>query len=290
MPRRVTNRRTLAEFARLLREDVIRLSYRARIGHVGSALSMVELLAVLYGEILRIDPHTPEDPNRDRFLLSKGHACVALYAALCRKGFFGQDLLETYCLNGGRLAGHPEVGAAPGIEMTSGSLGHGLSQGLGMAIAARSDKSPARVFALLSDGECDEGATWEAALAAGHFGVDNLIAIVDYNHMQAMGPVEEVMALEPLAAKWRAFGWATREVDGHNLGSLLSSFHRLPFRAGRPSAVIAHTVAGNGISFMQGRLEWHYLNPTAEQAEAALNELRPLHQVSRSLPQARMNR
>ncbi|MGQ9851552.1 MAG: transketolase, partial [Aggregatilineaceae bacterium] len=210
---------------------------------------------------------------RDRFVLSKGHGCAALYAVLAECGFFPLEWLDTFYQNGSRLPGHATHTHVPGIEVSTGSLGHGLSIACGMALAAKRDGKPYRVFALLSDGECDEGSTWEAVLFASHHRLDNLIAIVDYNKIQSLGRVEEVINLEPLAEKWRSFGWAVREIDGHDVLEIEDALSQVPFEAGRPSCVIAHTVKGKGVSFMEDKLLWHYRSPQGEEYEAALAEL-----------------
>lgn len=256
-----------------IREHTLHMVHRAHASHVGSCFSMTDLLSVLYGSILRVDPCRPEDPDRDRFLLSKGHGAAAIYATLAECGFFPTSWLDTYCQDGTRLAGHITHHGVPGVEVSSGSLGHGLSYACGMALAGQRDARPYRVFCLLSDGECDEGSIWEAALFAPHHRLDNLIAIVDHNQIQSFGTVKEVLDLHPFADKWRAFGWAVREVDGHDIGALLKALEDLPFEKGRPSCLLAHTVKGKGVSFMEDRLEWHYRSPDAAQLERACAEL-----------------
>jgi transketolase len=263
----------ISKLAWRIRYHTLWMTHRAQSSHIGSNYSMAELLAVLYGKVLRVDPANPDWPDRDRFILSKGHACAAFYAVLAECGFFPLDWLDTFYQNGSRLAGHATHTHVPGIEVSTGSLGHGLSLATGMALAAKRDSRKYRIFALLSDGECDEGSTWEAALFASHYGLDNLIAIVDYNKIQAMGPVKEVMDLEPFAAKWRSFGWAVREVDGHNLEEVETSLSQVPYEPARPSCVIAHTVKGKGVNFMENDVLWHYRSPQGEEFEAALMEL-----------------
>jgi transketolase len=263
----------LARLARRIRAHVLRMLHRARGSHVGSCFSMTDLLAVLYGSVLRVDPARPDWEDRDRLLVSKGHAAAAVYATLAECGFFPIDWLDTYCADGSRLAGHVTHHGVPGVEVSSGSLGHGLSFACGMALAGKRDGRPYRTFVLLSDGECDEGSTWEAALFAPHHRLDNLVAVVDYNKIQSFGTVKEVLDLEPLADKWRAFGWAVREVDGHDLARVRDTLAAVPLEPGRPSAVIAHTVKGKGVSFMEDRLAWHYQSPTGEQLAQALREL-----------------
>lgn len=262
--------RTLAH---RIRYHTLLMIHRARSSHIGTSFSMAELLAVLYGKILRIDPAYPDWPDRDRFILSKGHGCAALYAVLAERGFFPLKWLDTFYQNGSRLPGHATHTYLPGVEVSTGSLGHGLSIACGMALAAKRDGKSYRVFALLSDGECDEGSTWEAVLFASHHRLDNLIAIVDYNKIQSVGRVEEVINLEPFAEKWRSFGWAVREIDGHDIPEIEDALTQVPFETGRPSCVIAHTVKGKGVSFMEDKLLWHYRSPQGEEYDAALAEL-----------------
>ena len=247
--------------------------HSASASHVGSCLSIADILAVLYGGVLRVDAGRPNWPERDRFVLSKGHAAAALYAVLAECGFFPKEWLDTYCQDGSRLAGHVTSHGVPGVEVSTGSLGHGLSIACGMALAAKRDKRPFRVFALLSDGECDEGSIWEAALFAPHHRLDNLVAIVDYNKIQSFGTVKEVLDLHPLADKWRAFRWAVREIDGHDYAEIQAALAAIPFEPGKPSAVIAHTVKGKGVSFMENQLAWHYKSPNEEQLAAALAQV-----------------
>jgi transketolase len=261
-----------ASFARKIRAHALRMVYAAKSSHIGSCLSMADILAVLYTRTLRIDPTNPTDPDRDRFILSKGHAAAILYAALAERGFFPSSELSTYCAGGSLLTGHVSHGV-PGVEVSTGSLGHGLPIAVGMALAARADHRPARVFCLLSDGECDEGSNWEAILFAPHHKLDNLVAIVDFNKIQSFGRVSEVLELEPFADKWRVFGWNTIEVDGHDLEVLDDVFAKARSGPGRPTVVIAHTVKGRGVSFMEDKLEWHYKSPSNEQLARALEEV-----------------
>lgn len=256
-----------------IRVHVLRMIHRAKSSHVGSSLSEADLLAVLYGGVLRVDPSRPHWPDRDRFILSKGHGCAAVYAVLAERGFFPKEWLDTYYQDGSHLGGHITHHGVPGVEASTGSLGHGLSLGCGIALAGKRDGCSYRVFVLLSDGECDEGSTWEAALFAPHHHLDNLVAIVDYNKIQSFGRVKEVLELEPLASKWQAFGWATREIDGHDFEQIENALLSVPFEAGRPSCIIAHTVKGKGVSFMEDQLAWHYKPPNDEQLSQALAEL-----------------
>ena len=261
----------LPEACRNIRSSILRMAHHGGTPHVSPALSCVELLAALYYSILRIHPEHPDAPGRDRFLLSKGHACMALYSTLCERGFFPRSLLDEYAIDGGALAEHPGPGCAPGIEAATGSLGHGLSIGAGLALAAKLRRQDYRTFVLLSDGECNEGSVWEAAIFARRYELDNLIAIVDYNKWSAMDRTDTF--LEPFAAKWEAFGWSTAEIDGHDLDAVTTALGAAPLRPGRPSAFIAHTVKGKGVSFMENDLEWHYKTPTRDQLERALAEI-----------------
>lgn len=256
-----------------VRRRALEMVYRAGASHIGASLSAADILAVLYARILRVDPARPAWPLRDRFIMSKGHAAAALYAVLAECGFFPLQWLETYCADGGRLAGHVTAHGVPGAEVSTGSLGHGLPMGCGMALAAIRSGKAWRVFVLLSDGECDEGSTWEAALFAAHHRLQNLVAIIDYNKLQGFGAVEDVLRLEPLAAKWQAFGWAARDCDGHDHGQLAYWLQQVPFEPHKPSVLVAHTVKGKGVGFMENQLAWHYRSPDAAQLAAALAEL-----------------
>jgi transketolase len=260
------------ELAKRIRTHCVVMTSRANASHIGSSLSIADLLAALYRDALRYDPQHPDWPDRDRFILSKGHGCAALYAVLAECGYIPTAMLETYYQNGSLLMGHA-THHVPGIEISTGSLGHGLTIGTGMALAAKRDDRPGRIFCLISDGECDEGSTWEPALFAPQHRLDNLVVIVDYNKIQSFGRVEDVINLSPLADKWRAFGWAVREIDGHDLDAIERTFASLPFSAGQPSCVVAHTVKGKGISYMENALAWHYRAPRGELLDQALAEL-----------------
>jgi transketolase len=264
----------LDRIAAELRGEVIGLSHRAKTPHLGSSLSCLDLLAVLYWEFLRIDPKKPASPDRDRFILSKGHAAPALYATLCRRGFFSPRLLADYAKDGAALAEQPAPDCAPGVEWATGSLGHGLSVGIGIALAARIQKCDYRTVALLSDGECNEGSVWEAAMFAAAQKLGSLTVLVDYNKWQATGRSEEVMALAPLRDKWEAFGWESYEVDGHDFAEIRAALAcaELPDRS-KPLAIIAHTIKGRGVSFMEDDNNWHYRIPNAEELVAAKKEL-----------------
>ena len=256
-----------------IRAQALRMVHRSNASHIGTCLSMADLLAVLYEKILRVDPAYPDWAERDRFILSKGHGVAILYAVLAERGFFSKEWLSTYYQDGSVLAGHATSHGVPGIEVSTGSLGHGLPIGCGMALAGKREDKPYRVFVMLSDGELDEGSNWEAILFAPQHKLDNLTAIVDYNKIQSFGAVSEVMELAPLADKWRAFRWAVREIDGHDHTQIQSALTSLPFEPGKPSVIIAHTIKGKGVSFMENQLAWHYKSPNAEQLAQALAEL-----------------
>jgi len=258
--------------ARNVRRDVLRMVHRTRASHVGSCFSMADILAVLYGCAMNVDPTQPENPKRDRLIVSKGHSAAAIYATLANCGFFPREWLDCYCDNGGLLAGHVSH-QVPGVELSTGSLGHGLPVALGMALAAKIDADGRRIFVIVSDGECDEGAIWEAALFAGHHRVDNLTVLVDYNKIQSFGRVADVLQLEPFAAKWRAFGWAVREIDGHDHEVIRETLNALPLEEGKPGLMLCHTIKGKGVSFMEDQLPWHYKSPNDEQLKQALAEL-----------------
>ena len=244
--------------SKALRRLVVRALEGGERGHVGSSMSLIEILRVLYDDVLRFRPAEPRWPDRDRMILSKGHGCLALYALLVDKGFISADTLDTFCRRDSILGGHPEAGKIPGVEASTGALGHGLSVGLGMALALRAQKRDARVFVLMGDGEINEGSVWEAAMCAGKHGVAQLTALVDYNKIQSAGPTREIQDLEPLADKWRAFGFAVDEVDGHDVDALATIFRRLPFDVRAPSAIICHTVKGKGIPFAENDPNWHH--------------------------------
>jgi len=265
--------RSLGNKAKKLRREIIQMAFKGHGIHLSSCLSIADILVVLYWNILKIKPKNPDYPKRDRFILSKGHAASALYAILAQKGFFPKKILETYGQEGTLLGAHPEYKTLPGIELSTGSSGHGLSVGIGMALAAKLNSYPSRIFVLLSDGECDEGSVWEAALFAGHHCLDNLVVIVDYNKFQAFGKIKEVIDLEPFVNKWRSFGWVTKEIDGHNLKQLQKTFNSVPLLKNKPTAIIAHTIAGKGVSFIENKIEWHYFNLSDEQYKKAIKEL-----------------
>ncbi|MDB4978597.1 MAG: Transketolase [Candidatus Peribacteria bacterium] len=256
-----------------VRRTVLTMAHRAKNGHIGSALSTVDILSVLYHSFLRVDPKAPKTEDRDRFILSKGHGCSALYATLAQRGYFPEKDLETFIQNDSYLPGHPSALHVPGVELSTGSLGHGLNVGTGMALCARRDARNFRTVVLISDGECDEGSTWEAILTAAHWKLGSLTCIIDYNKIQSFGTVADIMELEPLADKWRAFRWHVQEVDGHNHEQILDALEQATTFADTPSVIIAHTVKGKGVSFMESTVEWHYWPTSDEQYHTAIAEL-----------------
>ncbi len=253
----------LDERSRYLRRLAVRCLDKGERGHIGSTMSLIEILRVLYDDVLRFRPAEPMWRERDRMVLSKGHGCIALYVLLADKGYFPVEILDSFCRRDSILGGHPEAGKVPGVEASTGALGHGLSIGVGMALAARMDRRDSRVFVVMGDGEINEGSVWEAALAAGKHKLTNLTAIVDYNKIQSAGFTSEIQDLEPLADKWRAFGFATVEVDGHDLTALRGVLGATPVQPDRPTAVICHTVKGKGIPFAENDPKWHHQSRVA---------------------------
>ncbi len=263
----------LQNIAGEIRRKILKMIAKAGGGHITPAFSIVEILTVLYFEILRVSKNNFTDENRDRFILSKGHGCAALYSTLAQAGFIPESMLDTFCQPESHLGGHPDFQAVPGIEATTGALGHGFPFAIGMALAGKMDKKPYRVFTILGDGECQEGSVWEAAQFAAHHKLDNLVAILDYNKYQAMGKIENILDLEPVRQKWDAFNWAVEEVDGHDISALQKIFHSLPFKQDKPSMIIAHTVKGKGVSYMEDEAIWHYRLPNEKEMAIAKQEL-----------------
>lgn len=259
--------------ARAIRRHIVSMLAEAGSGHPGGSLSAVEIITALYFKVMRLNPQNPGWEERDRFVLSKGHAAPALYAALAERGFFPPAELARLRKLNSILQGHPDRKKTPGVEVSTGSLGQGLSMANGMALAARLDGKDWRVYVLVGDGESQEGQVWEAAMAAAHYRLDNLTAFLDHNGLQIDGPVTEVMSPEPLADKWRAFGWHVRSINGHDFRQILAAVEEAQGVKGRPTMIIAETVKGKGISFMEGAVDWHGKAPTREQMAAALQEL-----------------
>ena len=259
----------------LIRRNGLEMTHLSRGSHIGSVLSVAEIIAVLYTSVLNVDPKEPKKPDRDRLILSKGHAGSAVYSALAESGFFPVEELKEHYANGSRLSGHVSHKGVPGVEVSTGSLGHGLAIGTGMALGARMDGDSWRTWVVMGDGECDEGSVWEAALQAAQYGLDRLCAVVDYNHMQSLTTVEKTLRLEPFEQKWKDFGWNAESVNGHDTEALRAAFERAKGNAGsgKPSVILAHTVKGKGVSFMENNILWHYRTPQGEEYEAALKEL-----------------
>jgi transketolase len=263
----------LKKHAARLRGKVVEMSHAAQAAHLASSLSCCDIITAAYWSALNIDPKEPKDETRDRFILSKGHAAAALYAALAFRGFFPIADLDTYCKDGGKLAEHPPANLLPGVEAATGSLGHGLPIGCGMALSARIKGQTFRVYALLSDGENNEGSVWESAMFAAGQKLEHLCVIVDYNKWQATARSNETLMLAPLVEKWRAFGWDAMETDGHDVGKLAMLMQNIPNGSGKPVAIIAHTIKGKGVSFMEDDNNWHYRAPTSEEVVKAHKEL-----------------
>ena len=263
----------LAEKAQQLRRTIFKTICDGGGGHIPACLSIAEILTVLYHRILRVDPADTQDPDRDRFILSKGHAGVALYSILTEMGFITPEQLATYGHTGTVLGGHPDMHKVPGVEASTGALGHGLGFGLGIALAAKMDARDYRVFCLMGDGECQEGSVWEAAMFAAQRRLDNLIAIIDYNKLQALDRLENIVSLEPLADKWRAFGWQVHEVDGHDVQALHDELTAVPWTPGKPNLLVGHTIKGKGISFMENVPIWHFRMPNPDEMKIACQDL-----------------
>ncbi len=261
----------LDERSKYLRHRIIATLQATRRGHVGAALSLVEILRVLYDEILRYDPTNPQWPDRDRCILSKGHGCLALYVVLQDKGFFPEQELWRFCEEDGLLGGHPEV-KVPGVEASTGSLGHGLPIGIGLALHARHEQANHRVFVIVGDGECNEGSVWEAALCAAKHRLSNLTVLIDYNQYQSYGPTRDVQNLEPFARKWEAFGFVVREIDGHDVKALQAAFSAVPLEVNKPTAIICHTLKGKGMSCTEGNMKWHHKSGISDEEIQQLQE------------------
>lgn len=252
---------TSEQLAWKIRRHGIEMTHLSGGSHIGSVLSVADILAVLYNDVLNVYPDKPNAPERDRVILSKGHAGAAIYAALAEKGFFPVEELKTHYQNGSRLSGHVSHKGVPGVDFSTGSLGHGLPVGAGMAMAAKMDSSNYRVYVILGDGECDEGSVWEAALVANHYQLDNLVAVIDHNKMQSLDFCENTIKLNPFADKWRSFGWNVIDIDGHNHEKLKKAFNEAKSVKGKPTVIIANTVKGKGVSFMENDILWHYRFP-----------------------------
>ena len=268
----------LKKKALTIRKHVLSMIKAGNAGHIGGAMSAADILTALYFHVMRVDPKNPAWPGRDRFVLSAGHKCLALYAALAEKGFFDISILETYGSLGSRLPGHPNMFYVPGIETNTGALGHGLSIAGGMAMGLRMDGIDARVYVVMGDGELAEGSNWEATAASSHYRLDNLLVFVDRNTLQISGKTVDVMNYEPLDQRWKAFGWSVREINGHDMRQIVEASTAIPFERGKPSLIIANTVKSKGISFAENRAEYHYWKATQEQIAQAERDLAALEQ------------
>jgi transketolase len=255
------------------RKNVLRLMRAGRTGHIGGALSAIDIMTALYFKIMRVDPQKPDWPQRDRFVLSAGHKCLALYATLAEKGFFDSAILDTYGALCSKLGGHPDMHKVSGVETNTGALGHGLSIAGGMAMGLKMDGLDAKVYVIMGDGELAEGSNWEGAAAASHHKLDNLLVFVDRNHLQISGPTVDVMNYEPLDKRWQAFGWSVREIDGHDLTQIVAHATDIPFEKSKPSVIIADTVKSKGLSFAENKVDYHYWKATDEDLEIAEREL-----------------
>ncbi|MEG2291506.1 MAG: transketolase [Clostridium sp.] len=263
----------LAVISKVIRKDIINMSYKANSSHVGSSLSIVDILTILYFKILNISKDNYKDRNRDKLILSKGHASMGLYSVLARSGLIDEEILDTYYMDGSPLSGHPKKNALPGIEVSTGSLGHGLAMGCGLALSDKNDNKECKTVVIMGDGECNEGSIWEAAIFATTNKLNNLIVIIDNNNLQGLGRVDEVASLYPLGEKWKAFNWNVKEINGHDLNEIYIALKDAYKVENKPIVIIAHTVKGKGVSFMEDRMEWHYKSPNGIQYKTAMEEL-----------------
>ena len=264
----------LEQMAVVIRCDIIDMICTAAAGHPGGSLSAADLVTALYFRVMRIDPQNPDWPDRDRFILSKGHACPVWYAALAERGYFDKSHLKTLRQMGSILQGHPDMRKTPGIDMTAGSLGHGFSAGLGMALSGKLQQKDFHVFVIIGDGESQEGSIWEASMAAPRFKLDNLTVILDYNHLQNDDSVDDIMPIHPAVEKWQAFGWHVIEIDGHDMAQVVAALEEAKSHQGTPTMIVANTVKGKGVSYMENVCEWHGKAPCQEEADQAIEELR----------------
>ncbi len=264
----------LEKIAKSVRRNLLKAIYEGKMGHPGGSLSATDILVFLYFSKLKIFPENPNHQDRDIFILSKGHAASALYAVLAERGFFSKDLLKTFGKINSSLQVHPDMTKVPGVEISTGALGMGLSVGVGMALASRMDGSKSRVYVLIGDGEMQSGQIWEASICASHYKLNNLVAILDYNKIQLLGPISQIMGIEPVAEKWKARGWEVIEIDGHKMREIDEALKKAEEIKGRPSMIIAHTIKGKGVSFMENTAKWHGGAPTEEELKRALEELK----------------
>ena len=274
MSQKPMSAKELEQMAVVIRCDIIDMICTAAAGHPGGSLSAADVVTALYFRVMRIDPQNPDWPDRDRFILSKGHACPVWYAALAERGYFDKSHLKTLRQMGSILQGHPDMRKTPGIDMTAGSLGHGLSAGLGMALSGKLQQKDYHVFVIIGDGESQEGSIWEASMAAPNFKLDNLTAILDYNHLQNDYSVDDIMPIHPAVDKWQAFGWHVIDIDGHDMAQVVSALEEAKSHQDTPTMIVANTVKGKGVSYMENVCEWHGKAPCQEEADQALKELR----------------
>lgn len=267
------DQKELKSISNRVRKSIVKMAYEASSSHVASALSIVDILTVLYFKILNINLNNLKKRNRDKFILSKGHSALGIYSILAEKGFIMPKVLETYAKDGSKLSGHPKKDALPGIEVSTGSLGHGLSIGCGLALSDKNDNITSKTVILMGDGECNEGSVWEAAMFASSRQLNNLIVIIDNNELQGLGRVKEITGLYPLAEKWRAFNWNVKEINGHDFSEIYEAFKEAYESKDKPTAIIAHTIKGKGVSFMEDKLKWHYKSPNEEEYKTAINEI-----------------
>ncbi len=261
------------DLAKRIRINCVKMANSGGGSHIGSALSIADILACLYSDILNVYPDSPKAKNRDRFILSKGHAGAAVYSALAEVGFFSTEKLKTHYKDGSDLSGHVSHKKIPGVELSTGSLGHGLNVGVGMAKAAKLNNKLHKIVVLLSDGECDEGTVWEAAMFSSHHKLNNLVAVIDYNKIQSLDSTENTLGLEPFKSKWESFGWEVLRIDGHNHSAITKAFKTLPTSKNKPIVILADTIKGKGVSFMENSVLWHYRSPQGEEFENAMKEL-----------------
>ncbi|MBI5065385.1 transketolase [Candidatus Woesearchaeota archaeon] len=274
--RELKNQEWLSNKANELRIEILKMVNKSQGGHIGGAYSVIDVMTALYFNVLNYDPKNPSWSDRDRLVFSKGHGCLALYTVLAEVGYFGKENLDKYCVDEGLLGGHPERGLIPGVEVSSGSLGHGVSFGVGMALAAKIDKKQYKTYVVISDGELNEGSTWEGFMAGAQFKLDNLTVIIDSNKHISLGRTEDIMNVEPLPKRLESFGWNVQDIDGHSMSEILNALDATQYSQGKPNAIVANTIKGKGVSFMENATKWHYRRPKGDEFPNALAELEAL--------------
>ncbi len=270
------NQEWLSNKANELRIEILKMVNKSQGGHIGGAYSIIDVMTALYFNVLNYDPKDPSWQDRDRLVFSKGHGCLALYTTLAEVGYFGKENLDKYCVDEGLLGGHPERELIPGVEVSSGSLGHGLSFGVGMALAAKIDKKQYKTYVVISDGELNEGSTWEGFMAGAQFKLDNLTVIIDSNKLISLGRTEDIMNVEPLPKRLETFGWSVQDIDGHSMSEILNALDAIQYSKGKPNVIVANTIKGKGVSFMENQTKWHYRRPKGDEFPNALAELEAL--------------